>query len=190
MFRFGSHTCAPPDVLSTKAVVPRLWPQMQQCCPCVMTQSITLGNTQMSPAPTSAKSLSASNRRSLDTESHRTRVPPLACSSLIMAAIWRPLPTPAPSPRKKPARWPAWREQQIQCLFASFCNPDGWRIWVGVTALHCMATVMCTYQDKQQTWGYIREKGKKAMTEREHEDKHYAIWSTNTYRSVIACQSA
>ena len=69
--------------------------------------SSTLGNTGISAAPTSARSLSASKRRSFDTEIHKTRVPPLAWSSLIMAAICRPLPTPAPSPRKKPAVEPA-----------------------------------------------------------------------------------
>ena len=124
-----------------------------ECSNCVMTQSITLGNTQMSPAPTSAKSLSASNRRSLDTDSHKTRVPPLACSSLIIAPIWRPLPTPAPSPRKKPARWPALGFKEIQCLFHLFCNPDEWRIWAGVHNCTAWSTVLCTYQDKKQTWG-------------------------------------
>ena len=147
-------------MLSTKAVVPHLWPQMQQC---VMTQSITLGNTQMSPAPTSAKSLSASNRRSLDTDSHKTRVPPLACSSLIIAPIWRPLPTPAPSPRKKPARWPALGFKQIQCLFHLLCNPDEWRIWAGVH--NCTAC--------QQCCAHTRTKSRHGvLTHRERQEGH------------------
>jgi len=37
---------------------------------------------------------------------------------------------------------------------------------------------------------YITEKGKRDMTEREHEEEHYAIWLTDTYHSASACQSA
>ncbi len=40
---------------------------------------------------------------------------PLAHELRIIPAIWRPLPTPAPSPRKKPARDPSGRKNWWRC---------------------------------------------------------------------------
>ena len=66
----------------------------------------TFGYRSMWQAPTSMRSRFASRRRSLETDSHRIRRPLAAQNSVMSAAIWRPLPTPAPSPRKKPGREP------------------------------------------------------------------------------------
>ena len=57
----------------------------------------------------SMRSRRASGRRSFVTESHSTLLVPRLCRSLMVPEIVRPLPTPAPSPRKKPFLAPSNR---------------------------------------------------------------------------------
>ena len=62
-------------------------------------QHLTFGQTGMCEALTSARSRAASCRRSALTDTHSARRPPSAQCCLMSAAIWRPLPTPAPAGR-------------------------------------------------------------------------------------------